>query len=181
MLGFGKPKAARDAVWLRSVVERYESVLLRYAMRRTGNWEQAQDLVQSAFVKLIEHTEITDADLPQWLYTVCLNQFLDVKRAEAVRTKHAGDVPHADPLPSALASLVGHDDLDCLMQALAALSALQKRVVELKFIEELSYREIARLTKKTESHVGVLLHESLKRLRVKHQEKCGDFLDTVTP
>lgn len=177
---FGKPKPARDAAWLRSVVERYEAVLLRYAMRRTGNWEQAQDLVQSAFVKLIEHVEITDDDLPQWLYTVCLNQFLDGKRAETVRAKHAGDVPRADPLPSALSKLVDRDDLDCLMQALAALTALQKRIVELRFIEELSYREIARLTKKTESHVGVLLHESLKKLRVKHEEECGDFLDTVT-
>lgn len=179
MLGFSKPKP-RDSAWLRLVVERYEAVLLRYAMRRVGNWEQAQDLVQSAFLKLIEHPEIGDDDLPQWLYTVCLNQFLDGKRAESVRAKHASDVPHGQPPPSALASLVGRDDLDCLMQALAALSVLQKRVVELRFVEELSYREIARLTKKTESHVGVLLHESLKKLRLKHEEKCGDYLDAVT-
>lgn len=181
MLGFGKSNVKRDAAWLRMVVERYEAVLLRYAIRRTGDRDRAQDLVQSAFLKLIEHPAIGEDDLPQWLYTVILNEFLDGKRAARVRENHAGDVPHAEALPTALALLAGKDDLDCLFKALAALTALQKRVVELRFVEELSYREIARYTKKTESHVGVILHESLQKLRVKHQEECGDFLDGVTP
>lgn len=179
MLAFRKTKPKRDSAWLRAVVERYEPLLLRYAMRRTRDWELAQDVVQAAFLKLIEHTEIADADLPQWLYTVCLNQFLDGKRAEAVRAKHVTDVPQAGVLPSALARLVDQDDFDCLFKALASLTVLQKLVVELRFVDELSYREIARLIHKTESHVGVVLHESLKKLRIKHQEECGDFLENV--
>jgi RNA polymerase sigma-70 factor (ECF subfamily) len=173
----GKAKERRDAAWLPAVVARYEALLLRYALRRTGDAEQAQDLVQSAFLKLIEHPTIGDDDLPQWLYTVIKHEFLDACRAARVREQHSADLPLAEPGPSALAAAIGHDDLDCLFKALAALTALQKRVVELRFVEDLSYREIARLTKKTENHVGVLLHESLQKLRVKHQEECGDFLD----
>ncbi len=176
---FGAKKTHRDQDWLQSVLLRYESLLLRYAIRKTGSRDQAEDLVQSAFLKLIEHPDVGDDKLPQWLYTVCLNELVDGKRYAAVREKHVDDVPVANPGPSALAQLVRTDDLDCLMQALASLTEIQREMVALRFVEELSYKDISRRTNKTESHVGVILHESLKQLRVKHKEHCCDFLENT--
>ena len=44
-------RAASDE-WLRGVLERHESALIRYATRMTGSAEQARDVVQETFVRL---------------------------------------------------------------------------------------------------------------------------------
>lgn len=52
-----------------------------------------------------------------------------------------------------------------LLNLLEGLTALQQEVIRLKFQSDMSYREIAEVTGQSVSHVGVLLHTGLKRLR----------------
>lgn len=178
MLGFVRNRHARQRTeWIRSVVGRYESLLLRYAWRRTGDRDQAEDLVQAALLKLIEHPHIGEADIPQWLYTVLRNEFLDRCRATTVTQKYTADLGESLVEAQALAILERSDDLDCLMTALSALKPVERQVIELRFIEEHSYREIGRHIHKSESHVGVILHQALKRLRSVHEKHCGDYLE----
>ena len=51
------------------------------------------------------------------------------------------------------------------MRALDDLPANQQEVIRLKFQNDLSYREISRITKLSESNVGFLIHTGLKTLR----------------
>lgn len=51
------------------------------------------------------------------------------------------------------------------LRLVAALPAQQQEAVRLKFEHELSYREIAEVMEISVSHVGVLLHHALRRLR----------------
>lgn len=44
---------------------------------------------------------------------------------------------------------------------------LYKEIIELRFLNEMSYKEIADIIGKTEKHVSVLLHRALKELREK--------------
>ena len=46
----------------------------------------------------------------------------------------------------------------------------EREIVRLKFQNGLSYREIAQVTDLSISHVGVLLHNALKRLRAEMNE-----------
>ena len=50
-------------------------------------------------------------------------------------------------------------------EILATLTPTQKEVIRLKFQEDMSYKEIAEVTGHSVSHVGVILHESIKKLR----------------
>ena len=52
-------------------------------------------------------------------------------------------------------------------QLLQELSPQQQEMIRLKFIDDLSYREIAEITGLKTSNVGVHLHTALKRLRQK--------------
>ena len=79
-------RAANDE-WLRSVLERHESALIRYATRMTGSTEQARDVVQETFVRLCRQKRAElDGHLTQWLYTVCRNRALTVRRKETRMT-----------------------------------------------------------------------------------------------
>ncbi len=49
-------------------------------------------------------------------------------------------------------------------------------MLQLKFQNDLSYQEIAEITKLSVSHVGVLIHTALKTLRARHTEAARDFI-----
>ena len=69
----------------------------------------------------------------------------------------------SDPSPSLLAEQrESHRDL---IKVLETLPPKQREVVRLKFLHDLSYREISRVTSLTEGNVGFLIHTALKTLR----------------
>jgi RNA polymerase sigma-70 factor (ECF subfamily) len=53
------------------------------------------------------------------------------------------------------------------VEALDTLPGKEREVIHLKFREGLSYRQIAEITGFSLSHVGVLIHTGVKRLRVR--------------
>jgi RNA polymerase sigma-70 factor (ECF subfamily) len=161
---------AVESEWMRGILLRFEGDLLRYAHRIVGNEEQARDVVQETFFKLWrkDRAEI-DGHLVEWLYTVCRNQAVDVRRKEQRMQTHAEETlavhVSAAPSPSMLAER--RDSAARILDLVDRLPANQQEVIRLKFQGGLSYREISRVTGLTVSHVGVLIHTGLKSIRTK--------------
>ncbi|QDU59680.1 RNA polymerase sigma factor SigM [Planctomycetes bacterium Pan216] len=157
-----------NSTWIASVLERYEGKLVRYAARIVGDWDRARDVVQETMLRLC-HAPRSDVEdhLAEWLYTVCRNRALDVCRKERRMTllddAQASSRPSTCPTPAESAEV--RDDAINLKRELEALPPRHQEVVRLRFEGGLSYREISRVTKHSESYVGVLIHEGLKRLR----------------
>jgi len=161
---------AIQSEWMRGILLRYEGDLLRYARRIVGDEEQARDVVQETFFKLWrkDRAEL-DGHLVEWLYTVCRNQAVDVRRKEHRMQTHAEETlavhESATPSPSAIAER--RDSAARVLDLVDRLPVNQQEVIRLKFQGGLSYREISRVTGLTVSHVGVLIHTGLKSIRTK--------------
>jgi len=159
---------ADRAEWMRSVLARHEGPLLRYAARITGDIERARDVVQDTFLRLCrEHPERLNSHLTEWLFTVCRNRALDVVRKEA-RTRALTDLDlssqsSADPSPDRAAER--REAAGDVLRAIDKLPANQQEVIRLKFQNDLSYREISRITNLSVSNVGFLIHTGIKTLR----------------
>ena len=71
--------------------------------------------------------------------------------------------------PDLLPALVveRRDSAGQILEYLERLPASQQEVIRLKFQNGLSYREIATVTGHSVSHVGVLIHNGLKTLRMR--------------
>src|SRR5215207_2530212 len=72
---------------MREAVSRYERPLVLYALRIVGDAERARDVVQETFARLCDKPPArvdgnANGELGQWLYTVCRNAALDVRRKE---------------------------------------------------------------------------------------------------
>jgi RNA polymerase sigma-70 factor (ECF subfamily) len=153
---------------MRSVLTEYEGPLIRYAMTIIGDIERARDAVQDTFLRLCRQRRSKVEDhLPQWLFAVCRNRALDIRRKESrLRPLDDGQMSacaSADPPPSTVAATneaTGH-----ALRLLARLPVNQQEVVRLKFQNGLSYREISVVTRLSESNVGFLLHTALSTLR----------------
>jgi len=158
-----------DAAWIASVVERFEGPLVRYAARLAGDLERGRDVVQETFFRLTtaprEHVE---PRLAEWLYTVCRNGALSVRRKEGrmavldTKTLSARESETTSPSKRLEAS----EGKGRLRAVVENLSERQREVVRLRFQDGLSYKEIAGVLELSVSNVGVILHEALKKLRV---------------
>ncbi|MCH7567752.1 MAG: hypothetical protein IH787_08880, partial [Nitrospirae bacterium] len=74
--------SARQA-WLRTTLDQYERPLVRYASGLLGNLDGARDVVQETFLRLCrEDRARVDGHLSRWLFTVCRNHALDIRRKE---------------------------------------------------------------------------------------------------
>jgi RNA polymerase sigma factor (sigma-70 family) len=159
--------ASDQAAWLDRAVTRYQSLLQRYALRLVGDAQRAQDVVQDTFLKLVrENRSELNGRLAEWLYTVCRNRALDVRRKESRMVALADEAEVAATAHSSeSADAQTKETFGTALAALAKLPERQQEVVRLKFEHELSYQQIAEVTGLSVSNVGYLLHTALKALR----------------
>jgi RNA polymerase sigma factor (sigma-70 family) len=157
----------KDPDWIQSVLARYEQPLIRYAAHITGDLERAREVVQDTFLKLCRRkSSERDDHLAPWLYTVCRNRALDVRRKEKRMTGIDEARLQAIPVrPEFPAALERKEQLMEVLDVLGTLPANQQEVLRLKFQGDLSYREISRIANISISNVGFLIHTGLKTIR----------------
>ena len=166
--GMRNDEQSSNGEWIGAAMERFKGPLLRYAVRITGDFEGAQDVVQDTFLRLCgeDHARL-DGHLAEWLFTVCRRRALDVQRKER-RMESIDDLELAEPVsrelsPATLAEQ--RDSTSHVQRLLATLPVNQREVVCLKFQNGLSYQEISRITNLSLGNVGFLIHTALATIR----------------
>jgi RNA polymerase sigma-70 factor (ECF subfamily) len=156
-------------IWIRDALAEYEGPLLRYATRLSnGDMERARDAVQDTFIRLCQQDRDKVADhVAPWLYRVCRNRVLELRRKEDRMTplddKKMAVSPADTPDPAVQAQT--HDHVAAVLGLLEHLPHNQQEVVRLKFQDDMSYKQISSVTGLTVSNVGFLLHTAIRRLR----------------
>jgi RNA polymerase sigma-70 factor (ECF subfamily) len=160
------------------LLRRFEVPLLQYATRITGNSERARDVVQEVFIKLQRNGAVAPNKTATWLFTVCRNGALNVCRKEKRMMYLDKEIIalRRDEQPMPFERIEQREASGFLMKILATLPPRQQEVLQLKFQNDLSYQEIAEITKTTANSVGVLIHTALKTLRERYREASKDFL-----
>jgi RNA polymerase sigma-70 factor (ECF subfamily) len=127
------------------LVSRYERVLFRVALRLTGEYEDARDATQNAFVKAFEQLHRYDGKRKffSWIYRIAVNECLNLRRSrrpqEALTERFEGADTHAGPF-DAFAQAEARSRID---RALAHLSFEYREVIALRHFADLSYEEMA--------------------------------------
>lgn len=158
----------RHHVWVRQVMNEYESRLLYYATRITLDAHRAHDAVQDTFLKLCEQNEDNlNGHLTEWLFKVCRNKAIDIRRKEkrmkTVTTMDDTTLKTDNKTPVSIAGQ--NDENGFLMKLVDQLPEKEREIIDLKFQEGLSYRQIGKITGYSPTHVGHLLHQTLNNLR----------------
>ncbi len=153
--------------FIKRALEQYQSHLIHYALRLTGNLDQARDVVQDTLLKLCRQPpDSFQGNLAPWLFTVCRNGAFDLQRKERRMTTAA----ELSEQPSTMqqspeATVIARDSADRVFRMLDQLPDNQQEVIRLKFQNEMTYQEIADVTGLSVTNVGFLLHTAIKRLR----------------
>ena len=160
------------AEWIGSALTRYEQPLIRYAAGITGNLEQARDVVQDTFLRLCAaDVARLDGRLAAWLYTVCRNRALDVRKKEGrmktLDLDGAAAVRSAGPAPSTVAER--HEAAEMVEAVLASLPEAQQEAFRLKFEHGMTYREISEVMGMPLSTVSYTVSKAIDALRKRLQ------------
>lgn len=147
-----------------------ESPLLAYALRFVGQLEWAEDIVQEAFMRL--HAQFDEVREPKkWLYRTVHNLALNHRRdsgkivsLELKQEENSPSVDTTDPQPLPDEQIARLEGIGLVRLSMETLDKRSRELVKLKFNEGLSYKEIARKTGLTVSHVGYLLHHAIKAI-----------------
>jgi RNA polymerase sigma-70 factor (ECF subfamily) len=157
-----------DASWFQRAVDRYEGPLVRYAARLVGDVQRGQDVVQDTFLRLCGKSPAElDGHLAAWLFAVCRNRALDVRRKETRMrplSKHRAEASLGREADQAVA-VEARETVQQLEAILAQLPESQQEVIRLKFQDGMSYRQISEITDLTVSNVGYVIHRAIKRIR----------------
>jgi RNA polymerase sigma-70 factor (ECF subfamily) len=152
----------RDRTPLATLFETEESGLLRFAIGLTRRRPVAEELVQETFLRL--HQVWDEVENPRgWLYRTLRNLALNHLRDHARETEldEATRMAEGDP-PS---DLVGQmEAIGMLKLLLAEMTDDDRKLIRLKYNENLQYQEISRRTGISVGNVGYRLHHLLKSL-----------------
>ncbi len=153
---------------MQAAVAEFQAPLIRYATRLVGDADRARDVVQDTFVRLMAQAEESvDGHVAEWLFTVCRHRALDVLRKEGRMKRfeegQAERVTANEPRPGR--TLEREETHEAILGLIEKLPANQQEVIRLKFQNGFSYKEISRITTLSVSHVGVLIHNAVLKLR----------------
>lgn len=135
-----------------------QQTLVRNAYLMTGDFQRAEDLVQEALIRAAERWDVLQTGNPDaWVRTVVYRQHVSWWR----RTRHESTV---ERVPEAAAYQDGEVGV-LLRAALARLTARQRAVVILRFVEDLSVADAAVALGVTEGTIKKQTSVALQRLR----------------
>ena len=180
----------QDAGLLDELIVRYQHRLLRYLLYLTGNREMAEDLFQEVWMRvLVRGAQFNgQARFDTWLFTIARNLTIDQRRKRTMASldeffegKSDDDRPMsfeiADGEPTPFDRFSNLEDRERIAGALMELDTLYREVLVLRFHEELSLEEIAKVTRAPLSTVKSRLYRGmaaikpkLERTRMRRQE-----------
>lgn len=172
--------AGGDVPSLRELYERHRVRLMTYAYYAVGNRAQAEDLLQEAFIRIYRHAGEFDPGkrFSSWAYAITANLCRDELRKAWRRRRlglrvdvDAGETQAPARTPSPRADAAGREFRDRLGREVAALPPEQREVVALRFLESMSYTEIAGVLGCPLGTVQSRLHAGVRALR----ERLGEF------
>lgn len=173
------------------LVERHQKKMFNLAFRMTGDYEEAAEVVQEAFLSAFRAIRKFrgEASFSTWLTGIVVNQartrlkqlktrahYVPVSLDDA-REDREGN-PRFDPpsaAPSALEQVEKQALQEAVQEAINALDEEAREVLILRDIQEYSYEEIAEVLKVPDGTVKSRIFRAREALKAKLKKRLGDL------
>ncbi len=154
---------------LAQIYDTFAPAIYRYVYRHTGHQNTAEEITAETFHRFLlalKHGSGPAEHLSAWLYRVAHNLIVDFYRRQPLQEPEVlDDVAESLAEPDHGEMVEQHMQAEQVRAALRQLTPLQQQIITLRYLEELSHAEIARVVERTEGAVKALQHRALDSLR----------------
>ncbi|UCC39040.1 MAG: RNA polymerase sigma factor [Candidatus Aminicenantes bacterium] len=151
--------AAGSQTSFEELVARYSPRLFHFLRHKVSTDEDIEDLIQETFLKAFRNIGRYNPDFKfsTWLYTIAVRLAISSYRSN--KTKDMTFVPvSSSPEPPEI--VIQKEESQNIWILARALKKDQYEALWLRYAEDLSVKEIAKVMKKTQVYVRVLLHRA---------------------
>lgn len=150
------------------LVRAYQQRVYWHVRKMVVDHDDADDLTQEVFIKVHKHIDSfrEDAQLFTWIYRIATNEcltFLNKKRRRFFLPLEDVGKELASKLDSSL-EMTGDDIQIKLQKALLKLPDKQRLVFNMKYFDELSYEDMAQITKTSVGALKASYHHAVKKV-----------------
>ena len=145
----------------------FSPLLYRFFLTRTGDRALAEDLTQDVFFKIIAKIDTFDdgkGNFPGWIWQIARNTLIDHFREKK-------DIAFVDAGEGVEEIAVSTADVDqqmrvrVIMDAVRGLSEEDQELFTLRYVSDVSYKDMSALVGKSESALRVALHRLNKKVK----------------
>lgn len=166
-----------DPELLDELIVRYQHRLLRYLLYLTGNREQAEDMFQETWMRVLQRGSQYSgaARFDTWLFTIARNLVIDLRRKRQMASLE--DLSECGGMDLALDTvstekspfeqLQTTENRQVVAQALLELDPLHREAIVLRFHEEMTLEEVSQVTMTPLSTVKSRLYRGLAAMRLR--------------
>jgi RNA polymerase sigma factor (sigma-70 family) len=162
-----------DSEALTILIDTYKDIAFNLALSIVKNRENAKDITQESFLKVLENIDRfrNDSKFSTWLYRIVYNQSIGYIK----KTDRLHSIDH-EPVnnPEYTENIENKDDdFQRLYKAIDLLEDNEKNIIMLFYLAEKSVKEISQITNLSNSNIKVILHRSRKKLQEKMRYARG--------
>ena len=160
-------KKQKEKELLTELYDTHADAIFRFCYFKTGNRETAKDLTQDVFIKVYNHIIKTKEEIQNhksFIYTIAKNTIIDFWR----KSKSISE----NQLPEGFFESIAEEDktetiLDysIFLSLLNKLSESDREVILLRYVEDMSSKDMAKLLDERENTVLVRISRARERLR----------------
>ncbi len=156
------------------MVEQYQDAIFRFLYFRVGRRSLATDITQDTFTKtwmyLVSGKTITYPEA--FLYRAAKNALIDYYKKQKTSSLDTLMEEGYDPASTADTDHILHqDDIESIRTLMETLDEESKQIIFLRYTEERSIEDIARIYKKSVNAMTVHIHRLLKKLRARQHDE----------
>mgnify|MGYP006175683645 FL=1 len=162
-------QAKADPARFEPLYRKYYDAILRYLKQRIEDPDQAHDIASQVFIKAIKNlSKYEDRGVPfgSWLYRIAKSElyqtYREMQSSKTVSMDHV-QIPTFDTLFFENQELEHNQSL--LLAAMQKLKEEQLKLIEMRFFEQLSFKEIGESIGITENNAKVKTFRALEKLR----------------
>jgi len=156
----------RDQECFSEIIARYQHLLMRYAIRLTGDERLAVDIVQDAFIHAFINLNDFDAGrkFSSWMYRITHNVAIDVLR------KRVREVPLLDDIEyesdeDIFIDFEQKETAECLQRILTRVPLMYSEPIVLYYSEGKTYEEVSDILRIPIGTVGTRIHRGRKLIK----------------
>ena len=162
--------ARRDPLRFETLYRKYVAQVYSFALYETRAHHAAEDITEQVFLQALRGLPAFDdrgldegSTFKVWLFQICRNVLANERRRERRHPQASLDLALDIQAPDDPATAVAdRDEAARAWQVIQGLPDDRRRVLMLRFVEEMSAREIGEVTGRSPGAVRVLIHRTLR-------------------